>query len=220
MSPGTSHSTYHFFKDLERLINLTDAIFAFAITLMVLELTVPEVTGNAVATELSTPLISEWPTFLIYIISFIIISEWWMAHHHIFQHIKKIDRTIIILNFLFLFFITLIPFHTSLIIRYPEAPVAVIFYAMTQALAGLILCLLWWYATKDRRFSESDLSQGIVDYRLTRLVLGSGVFFVSIGIAIINTYLAELSWVVIGILLWLVSRWFYRKELPVSDTIE
>ena len=43
-----------------------------------------------------------------------------MAHHHIFQHIKKLDRTVTVLNFSFLFFITLIPFHTSLIIEYPE----------------------------------------------------------------------------------------------------
>ena len=220
MAQEKSHSTYQFFKDLERLLNLTDCIFAFAITLMVLSLAVPAVAKNDASQELSTLLLSEWPTFLIYAISFIIISEWWMTHHHIFQHIKKLDRTIILLNFGFLFFITLIPFHTSLIIQYPKSSIAVIFYAMTQAFAGLALALLWWYATKDRRFSDTDLTPGIVRYRIVRLLIGSGGFLISMGIAVFNTFLAELSFIIIGILLWWISEWYYRKDLLVSDQSE
>lgn len=220
MSHEKSHSTYQFFKNLERVINLTDCIFAFAITLMVLSLAVPAIGKNDAPRELSASLLSQWPTFLIYIISFIIISEWWMTHHHIFQHITKMDRTIILLNFGFLFFITLIPFHTSLIIQYPETPVAVIFYAMTQALAGLILTMLWWYVTKDRRFSDSDLTQAVVRYRMMRLLIGSGGFFISIILAVFNPYIAEISWIFIGSLLWWVSKWFYRIDLRVSGPNE
>jgi uncharacterized membrane protein len=220
MAPEKPHATYQFFKNLERLINLTDCIFAFAITLMVLSLTVPVIAKNNASTELSIYLFREWPTFLIYIISFLIISEWWMAHHHIFQHIKKLDRTIIVLNFSFLFFITLIPFQTALIIQYPETPVAVVYYAMTQAFAGFVLAVLWWYATKDRRFSEPDLSQGIIRYRTVRLLSGSGVFLISMGIAVFNTYIAEVSWIFVGILIWLVNKWFYRNDLLIFDTTE
>jgi uncharacterized membrane protein len=220
MAHEKSHSTFQFFKNLERVINLTDCIFAFAITLMVLSLAVPAITKNDAPTELPIRLLNEWPTFLIYVISFIIISEWWMTHHHIFQHIIKMDRTIILLNFWFLLYITLIPFHTSLIIQYPDTPVAVIFYAITQAFAGLILALLWWYVTKDRRFSDSDLTQGIVRYRMVRLLVGSGGFLISAGIAVFNTFLAELSFIIIGILLWGLSKWFYRKDLLVSGQDE
>jgi uncharacterized membrane protein len=220
MAPEKTHATYQFFKNLERLINLTDCIFAFAITLMVLSLAVPAITNGNLTTELPARLLSEWPTFLIYVISFVIISEWWMAHHHIFQHIKKLDRTVTVLNFSFLFFITLIPFHTSLIIEYPETPVAVIFYAMTQACAGAVLAALWWYATKHRRLSDTDITEGYVHYRLIRLLGGSGVFLISIGIAVFNTYIAELSWVFIGLLIWLVNKWYYRNDLMVSYEAE
>jgi uncharacterized membrane protein len=220
MSPEKSHSTYRFFKNIERVLNLTDCIFAFAITLMVLSLAVPVIAKNNAAAELPIRLISEWPTFLIYVISFVIISEWWMNHHHVFQHIKKIDHTIVWLNFVFLFFITMIPFHTAMIIQYPETPVAVIFYALTQAMAGLVLAALWWYATKDHRLSEPDLTEGNVHYRIIRLVSGSGVFLISIIIAVFNTYVAELSWIFVGILLWWINKWFYRKELLVPDQVE
>ena len=220
MSSEKAQSTYQFFKNIERVLNLTDCIFAFAITLMVLSLAVPVIAKTDAPTELLALLISEWPRFLIYVISFIIISEWWMTHHHIFQHIKKMDRTIILLNFTFLFFVTLIPFHTSLIIQYPETSVAVIFYAMTQALAGLVLVALWHYATRDHRFLEPNLTLGIIRYRSVRLLIGSGGWLISIVIVIFNTYAAELSWVFIGIALWWISKWYYRNDLIVLDEVD
>ena len=94
--------------------------------------------------------------------------------HRIFQHINNADQIILWLNLLFLFCITLIPFQTSLIIQYPESRVAVIFYALTQAFAGFVFVLLWYYATKDRRFSDPDLSQVTVRYYTVRGLLSSG----------------------------------------------
>ena len=91
---------------------------------------------------------------------------------------------------------------------------------MTQAFAGLALALLWWHATKDRRFSDSDLTTGIVRYRTARLLIGSGGFLISMVIAVFNTFLAELSFIIIGSLLWWVSKWFYRNDLRVSGPNE
>jgi uncharacterized membrane protein YbhN (UPF0104 family) len=87
-------------------------------------------------------------------------------------------------------------------------------------MAGLVLAALWWYATKDHRLSEPDLTEGNVHYRIIRLVSGSGVFLISIIIAVFNTYVAELSWIFVGILLWWINKWFYRKELLVPDQVE
>jgi uncharacterized membrane protein len=187
---------------------------------MVLSLAVPVITKSDVPTELTIRLINEWPTFLIYIISFIIIGTWWMNHHQIFQHINKADRILLCLNLLFLFCITLIPFQTSLIIQYPESRVAVIFYALTQAFAGFVFVVLWYYATKDRRFSDPDLSQATVHYFIMRELLISGVFFISIGIALFNTYIAELSWIFVGIFIWWVGKRFYKEVLLVEDQTE
>ena len=220
MPPEKPRSAYQFFKNIDRVISLSDGIFGFAITLMVLFLTVPEVAKDTATTELPLRLIGEWPTFLIYFISFLIIGQWWMGHYRIFQHIKKVDQTLIWLNFLFLFFITLIPFQTTLIIQYPETPAAVIFYAITQAFAGIVLVVIWYYASHDQRLSEPDLTQGIVHYNIILLLVRSVVFLLSIGIAAVNTYIAEVSWIFIGLLLWRLSRWVYRKELLVSDQIE
>jgi uncharacterized membrane protein len=220
MSSKDPHPHHRFFKNFERVLNFTDCVFSFCITVMVLSLTVPVIAKNDVSTELTIRLINEWPTFLIYTISFIIIGTWWMNHHQIFQHITKADRILLCLNLLFLLCITLIPFQTSLIIQYPESQVAVIFYALTQAFAGFVFVALWYYATKDRRFSDPDLPQVTVHYFIMRELLISGVFLISIGIAFFNTYIAELSWIFIGILIWWVGKRFYKEVLPVGDQTE
>jgi len=220
MIPKEPHPHHRFFKNFERVLNFTDCVFSFCITLMVLSLAVPVIAKSDVNAELATHLINEWPTFLIYTISFIIIGTWWMNHHQIFQHIYKADRVLLYLNLLFLFFITLIPFQTSLIIQYPESRVAVIFYALTQAFAGVVFSALWYYATKDRRFSDPDLSQATVHYFIMRELLISLVFLISIGIALYNTHIAELSWIFIGILIWWVGKRFYQEMLPVEDQTE
>jgi hypothetical protein len=90
----------------------------------------------------------------------------------------------------------------------------------TQTIAGITLVILWYYATKERRLSDPDLSPVTVRYYTTRGILGSTVYFISIGIAVFNVYLAQLSWLFIGVLVWWLSRAFYRKYLPVMDQDE
>jgi uncharacterized membrane protein len=214
------HSPYLFFKNFERVISFSDGVFSIAITLLVLSLTVPIITGGDAADKLAISLIGEWPTFFVYIISFLIIGNWWISHHRIFQHIKQADRTLLWLNLFFLLFVTLIPFQTSLILKYPGTLVAVAFFALTQAIAGFILVILWMHATKGRRLSDPDLSPVTERYYILRGVLGSLTYIVSIGIAVFNAYLAQLSWLLIGVLFWWLGREYYRRELPVIDQTE
>ncbi|MGB7788522.1 TMEM175 family protein [Methanoregula sp.] len=219
-NPEDPRTQYMFFKNFERVISFSDGVFSIAITLMVLSLAVPAIAQNDATVELPIRLLSEWPTFFIYIISFIIIGNWWVSHHRIFQHINRADRTLLWLNLLFLLFITLIPFETTLIIQYPGVPTAVAFYAFTQALAGLILVSLWYHATSGRRLSDPDLSQVTVQYYIIRGILGSATYLISIGIAAFNVYIAQLSWLLIGILFWWLGREFYRNDLPIIDQTE
>ena len=209
-----------FSKNFERIISFSDGVFSIAITLMVLSLTVPVITAGDAAAELPVSLIGEWPTFFIYIISFLIIGNWWIAHHRIFQHINRADRTLLWLNLVFLLFITLIPFQTTLMIRYPGAFIAVAFYALTQAIAGITLVTLWYYATRGRRLTDPGLSAVTVRYYLIRGLLGSVTYLISIGIAVFSVSTAQLSWLFVGILFWWLGREFYRKRLPAIDQAE
>ena len=211
---------YQFFKNFERIINFSDGVFSIALTLMVISLAVPVIATGDVSTELPRSLIGEWPTFFIYIISFFIIGNWWIIHHQLFQHIRMADRALLWLNLVFLFFITIIPFQTTLMIKYPGTFVAVVFFAATQAIAGIVLVILWYYATRERRLSDPDIPEVTIRYFSIRGILESVTFLISIGIAVFNSYLALLSWLFIGILVWFLDRVFHQKILPNLDQDE
>src|SRR5512137_1560994 len=89
---------------LERIFLFTDAVMAIAITLLVLDLRVPE--GPA---GLGRALIALWPSYLSYLLSFVIIGNYWLSHHRLFRAIGRYDDRLVWLSLLFLFFIALLP---------------------------------------------------------------------------------------------------------------
>jgi uncharacterized membrane protein len=92
-------------KDRDRIVNLSDGVFAIAITLLVLDIRVPDIPEGMVATELPAALLSLWPKYFGYVLSFVVISTLWVIHHSIFRPIRAYDRGLLYLNFLFLMFV-------------------------------------------------------------------------------------------------------------------
>jgi uncharacterized membrane protein len=188
--PGCTH--------FERILSLSDGVFAFAITLLALSLSVPILTGSGGGVELTNKLEDLIPVMTGYVISFLVIAAWWKTHHRIFTYIKGCDRMLISLNFYFLFGITLIPFLTNLIIMYGEIPVATILYAAIQAATGGLLLILWLYVSRKHRLVSPRLSPGMIEYNTKNLIFVIMIFVVSIPIAFLSTTIAQISWVVIA----------------------
>ena len=149
--------------EMERLSFFSDAVFAIAITLLVLEIRVPDGLSPA---ELTAALGEMWPKFVSYLISFSLIGGYWRAHHRIFHYIKAYDRWLISLNLLFLMCVAFLPFPSSLLGEYGGQLVPVEIYAGSVAATGLSLGGMWWYATRGRRLTDGDL-----DPRLIRQVM-------------------------------------------------
>ncbi len=134
-----------------RLEAFSDGVFAVAITLLVLNLQIPQL---ATVSELVPKLGALWPKLLSYALSFVIVGIYWVAHHNTFHYIKRSDRNLLWLNILLLLCIVFLPFPTALLGQYPEQQVSVIIYAGTLVLTGLVLQALWWYATSRYRLVE------------------------------------------------------------------
>jgi uncharacterized membrane protein len=188
-----------FFKHFERLLAFSDAVFAIAITLMVLTLSVPVLIGSSAGPYLAGDLIAEWPAFLGYFISFCVIGMWWTVHHRYFQYLTDFNLPLIWLNLLFLLCITLIPFLTNLIVVYNESVLAVSLYASFQALAGCFMFLIWKYSTDQHRFVDPSLDPRFVRYLSARSVTVVLSFLVSIPIAFLSPTAAQISWAIIPI---------------------
>jgi uncharacterized membrane protein len=131
----------------ERLSAFSDGVFAITITLLVLEIKVPEIPHELVASELIPALKHLAPFMMSHVISFFVLGIFWVAHHNMFAHIKKHDHILLWLNLLFLLCVASIPFPTGLLGTYPNQAISVMIYSAILAITGASLDVIWWYAT-------------------------------------------------------------------------
>jgi uncharacterized membrane protein len=143
--------------DTESVHNLSGAVFAFALTLLVLDLIVPVIPKGSPETVLLNALVSLWPHVLTYGISFGLISSYWVMHRRMFTFVKRADRTFLWLNLFFLMFIAFMPFATKLMGTYPRYHVALLTYAGTCMATLLVQAAEWRYATRRGRLVDPDL---------------------------------------------------------------
>ena len=102
-----SHSSRADEKETGRLEAFSDGVFAIAITLLILEIHVPKEVEKG---GLAPALLAEWPSYLAFVSSFAIIGIMWINHHRMFEFVRRIDQTLLLLNGLLLLAITFIPF--------------------------------------------------------------------------------------------------------------
>ena len=192
----------------ERLVFFSDAVFAIAITLLVLDLKIPQITSPAgltpeaqnqyISDQLSTVISHLGPQLLAYFVGFLVLGLYWMSHHRRFGYIKRSDGRLVWLNLFLLMVIVFMPFPTSLIGEYGTFWLPEVLYAVTVALAGILSGLEWLYATKGRRLVDPGLPDYIVKREAARSFVSTGIFLLSIPVAIwVNTAAAMAMWLVV-----------------------
>jgi uncharacterized membrane protein len=159
-----------------------DAVMAIAITLLAIDLKVPEIASSAAAAELPRSLSELGPRFLSFLISFFVIGIYWMSHHRDFRFIKRYDGGLIVLNLLFLLFIVLMPFVANLFGQYYYLPLGMSVYAAAVAATGLSMGALWWYASHRHRLVDEHLGEQFIRARSLALAVPL-LFLVSIPFA-------------------------------------
>lgn len=179
-------------EERDRLVALSDGVIAIAITLLVLEITVPEVPSGRPITVLSTLVFEQWHEYFSYVLSFLVVGYYWILHRRIFVHIEEHDRGVLWLNLLFLLTVAFVPYGTNLFSTYP-VQFGVVFYAGVLAVTGLTLALLWSYASR-RDILEEGLTSTVVVIQGARFLASPLVFVFSMVVASFDTTLAILSW--------------------------
>ena len=176
---------------LDRIISFSDAVIAVAITLMVVQVQIPE---SVAPGQLQQALRGLIPTFTTYVFSFYIVAVYWIEHHRMFKYIKRCDDGLIWLNLLLLMLIALVPFATNLLDTYPDAQIVVFIYATLIAVLGLLTTGLWWYATHRHRLVDKGLSPLLIRKGLVLRLVAPVVFMVSMAIAIFSLDAAMYAW--------------------------
>ena len=179
-------------EETDRLVALSDGVIAIAITLLVLEITVPEVPAGQSTAALPRLILDQLSEFFAYGLSFLVIGLYWSLHRRTFVHISRHDRGLVWLNLVFLLMVAFIPYGTSLFSRYPGR-FGVMFYAGVLALTGFSLAVLWAYASRQDLL-EAGLESRTVLLQGARFLVSPVVFGLSIGVAVVDPTLAILSW--------------------------
>jgi uncharacterized membrane protein len=148
---GRSHTEQDLIeRDPARVVAFSDAVIAIAVTLLVLEIRPPQDTEH-----LLDGLIALWPSYLAYVMTFMLIGQVWANHHVMFDHIRHADRMVLFLNTLLLMDIAFLPFAASVLAEsFREGHgerTAVVFQGLAFALAAALFNVIWWWARHDRR---------------------------------------------------------------------
>jgi len=166
---------------LERLILFSDAVFAIAITLLVIEIKIPEIhekpiTDNAVLHKLAELI----PKFVGFLVSFLLIGQYWIVHHRMFSFVINFTDRLIWLNILFLFAIALMPFSTGFYSEYVLRGVVtpVIFYTANIALLGLANFLMWRYLSNQKNNLTENLTPALARYFSLRALTVPTIFVI------------------------------------------
>jgi uncharacterized membrane protein len=188
--------------EYDRVLFFSDAIFAIAITLLVLEIRVPGYDNNP-AGEIHAAL----PHMFSFGISFVVIGLFWIGHHSISRYIAAFDRSLIAINLLFLGIIAFLPYPTGLLgaSSGPLSWPATVFYAGCIAAAGLAEFAIWVYANaKDLLVPDTP---AVLRRQVTlRLLIAPIVFVLSIPVAFYSPNLATYCWLLILVANGLLSR--------------
>lgn len=168
-----------------RIEAFSDGVIAIIVTLLVLEIKIPEFEEHTLAGFLAvmTPLV---PKLIGFAFSFFTVAIFWVNHHNFFHRIKHVTWRLLWHNNLLLFFLSIIPFTTGFVGDYPSDRFVVAMYALNLLLAGIAFSLMWHYALVHSNLADEKTS---LDER-KREYMQSGVYGIALyGVGVIMALL-------------------------------
>ena len=199
MGPGVDWGTVASRWNTGRIEAFSDSVFAFAITLLVLDIDVPESDFN----HLWRAIAHQWPSYVGYATSFLTVGGIWMVHHAVFRRVQYANRRVMTVNLVLLMAVAFLPFPTKLMaeaLRNSSAErAAVIFYGGSLLVISTIFSALWGSVASDRSLLEPDVSKKEVNAIARATTPNLGFYIVVIALAFIAPDVAAFGYLVIAI---------------------
>lgn len=173
-------------KETVRIEGFSDAIFAIAITLLVLDLHVPDKNVLTNSTALINYLTAQWPAYIAFLISFFSIFIMWVNHHKLFKQIYSRNSAITFANGLILFFASVVSYPTALLARFyttESGNIVVAIYTGLFILINLSYLLLWHIASNDKTLLRPDITDYAIKKIKLNYIYGLPVYIVAFGLS-------------------------------------
>ena len=181
----------------DRVEAFSDGVFAIILTLLVLELHVPNIGDHASLSQYAAAMAPLIPKVVTFALTFILICIHWVSHHYFFGRLKDVTIGLVWLNNLFLLWLCFMPFPTAMLGDHPTDQFPVLLYAVNQLLAAVTFFAFRSYATKNRLFVD-DASIKAMGPRHSLPAIA--IFTLSIPFTFVSVYLSLVCFLIVPLL--------------------
>ncbi len=183
--------------ELDRLISLSDGVFAFAMTLLIVSINLPQMSDEDARIRLHHDIVELWPQVLSYVIGFIVIGFLWSSHRRIFSRVRDYDDRLVKLNIVLLMFVAFLPFPTGILGEYGSLAFPSILYALVLAVISVLFIVIidqldGNHALMTRNGCGFDFARA-----KTRNLVTALVFLLSIPIALLAPGFGQFFWLLL-----------------------
>ncbi len=199
--------------ELDRLISLSDGVFAFAMTLLIVSIEVPQMSDADARVRLHHDVVDLWPQILSYLIGFMVIGFLWSSHRRIFSRVKDFDDRLVKVSILLLMFVAFLPFPTGILGEYGSLAFPSILYALILAVISVLYIVIIDHLDGHRSLMTRDGSGFDFARAKTRNLVTASIFLISIPIALLAPGFGQLFW-----LLLMFNHQISERLLPLMPT--
>jgi uncharacterized membrane protein len=179
----------------DRVVYFTDAVFAIALTLLVVEIGVPETIDGAAddPAAMLDAFNDKGPLIFAFFLGCYVIGSYWAAHHRFMAWLTVVDRGFVTLTVVYLSFVALLPFPTGVLGEFGENPISVVAFAVNMGAVSTMETVLFSHARRRRLFGE-ELPEDVYRWALRTSLLPVLLFAVSVPLAFLQTWAAIVLW--------------------------
>ena len=203
---------------LERIVFFSDAVFAIAITLLIIEIKVPHLEHTASDRDFAIALVRLIPNFVGYFFSFLVIGAYWIGHHKIYGKIVDWNYGLVWRNVFFLMAIAFMPFTTAFFSEYPTQLVPIVLYASAFTLAGLLEILLFRYAVKNA-LTTPDADRSELSHLMWRMSVLPLAGIGAIAIGLVKPIFAGFAFMLIPLAHQLIKSRFKKQPEDITSEL-
>jgi uncharacterized membrane protein len=191
----------------DRVETFSDGVFAIILTLLVLELHVPNIADHSGLGQYAAAMAPLIPKFVSFVLTFVMIAIHWVSHHYFFRHIRRTPIGLVWLNNLFLLWLCFMPFPTAMLGDHPTDLFPILLYGVNQLLAALTFFAFRSYASKNKIFVDTSSAKAMGPRHSIPAIT---IFTLSILFAFVNVYLSLICFLIVP-LLYFVPNMIHSK---------
>jgi uncharacterized membrane protein len=185
----------------DRLVFFCDAIFAIAITLLILQIDVPAIVYEA---DVDNVLVELWPRFVSFAISFFVIARFWLVHLNLFAHVRRLDMKLIVITLVFMSLIVFLPFTTDFYGAHSDNKYVLTMYVLSIVATSLLSHIAWRYVLKKPELLLADRDTKEMRRHSWRGLLVSLEFVLALLIVYIDPILEPWYWLIFVVIVAIV----------------